>query len=114
MHSLVSFLRTRAVLWLGLMALGGTQAGCAHTVWAEPSVVVHARVGGPVYGAVYGPAPVVVMPAPVWVPPPRVVVTPPVILPVPSYNQDGWEGRRGYRHGHKHGYGHRHGHGGWR
>ena len=105
MQTVLSFLRARAVLLLGLVALGGTQTGCAHTVWMEPSVVVQARVGGPVYGPVYGPPPVVVAQAPVWMPPP-VVMAPRVIMPAPVY-RPGW---RGERRGHGHG----HGHEGWR
>ena len=109
MQTVLSFLRSRAVQCLGLIALGATQAGCAHTVWAEPSVVVQARVGGPVYGTVYGAAPVVVSPAPVWMPPPpQVVMAPRVIMPAPVYRPGGWGERRG------HGHGHGHGHGGWR
>ena len=114
MRPLLTFLRSRAALLLGLATLGLVQTGCAHPVWVEPSVQV--RVGGPVYrqvygtspgvvyGPVYAPPPVVVATAPVWGPPP-VVVPPRVWVPAPMY-------RPGWGHGGWHG--HRHGHGDWR
>lgn len=114
MQTVLSLLRTRAVWLLGMTGLGLAQTGCAHPVWVEPSVAVHARVGGPVYGPavpMYGPSAVVVTQAPVWggvhapayMPPPRVVV------PAPVYRPGWWGGH----HEHRHGHGHR-GHGGWR
>ena len=67
-------------------------------------MVVQARVGGPVYGTVYGAAPVVVSPAPVWMPPPPpVVMAPRVIMPAPVYRPGWWGDRRGHGHGHGHG-----------
>jgi hypothetical protein len=114
MSLLHKLLRSQAALALGLLTLTLAQTGCAHPVLMEPSVVVQARVGGPVYGAphmqVYGqfyggsyaPAPVVVSPASVWLPPP-----PPVVM-VPRPYGPGWRGER-YGHGHErgHGWGHR-------
>jgi len=85
MKTLLSMLRTRAAWWLGLAALALSQAGCAHPVVMEPSVVVQGRLGGPVYGSVtYGPPPVVYSPAPVWLPPPPPVLMAPRVV-VPSY-----------------------------
>lgn len=95
--------------WLGLLAVSLSQAGCAHPVMVQPSVVVQARIGAPVYpsypvyGQVYRGAPVyaaspVVVPAPVY-------VQPRVLLPVP-----GWTGRHGHDgHGYGRAWGHRHG-----
>ena len=122
MRTVLSFLRSRAVLLLGLVALGATQTGCAHTVWMEPSVVVQARVGGPVhgpaygtgYGHVYGPPPVVVASAPIWMPPPpAVVIAPRVLMPAPVHGSWGWR-REHHGRGQGHWHGHGHGHGDWR
>lgn len=96
--------------WLRFVALGGalalglTQAGCAHPVTVEPSVVISSRIGhAPVYTQIGIPAPVVVLPPPrvVYAPPPRVVYVPPVYEP-------GWghsHGRPMWR-GHRHSQGH--------
>jgi hypothetical protein len=107
MQAFLSLLRSRALSLSGLVALGLAQTACAHPVWVEPSVVVHARVGGPVhgtvYGTVYGPAPVVVAPPAIWMPP-SVVVPARVYMPAPAPI---------YRYGHRsehRGHGHKHGH----
>jgi hypothetical protein len=116
MKTLLSLLRTRAAGWLGLAALALSQAGCAHPVVMEPSVVVQGRIGGPVYGSVvlgptvYGPPPVVVGPPPLWLPPPPpVVMAPRVLSPYPVYPayppQAYARPWRGERHGHGHGHG---------
>src|SRR5574343_2089811 len=80
MRSFLSLVRTRTAALLGVCALALTQAACAHPVVVEPSVVVQARLGGPVYGSIYaplyGPPPVVVAPQPIWVAPPPAVVVP--------------------------------------
>lgn len=103
MRSFLSLVRTRNAALLGVCALALTQAACAHPVVVEPSVVVQARLGGPVYGSIYaplyGPPPVVVAPPPVWVAPP-----PPVVMPYGAWSTPG------YRHHHKwHGHGLDHG-----
>lgn len=92
---MLSFLRSRAAWLLGVAVLGLSQVGCAHPVWVEPSVAVHARVGGPVYGPVYGPPPVVVAQPPVWVPAPPVFVPPRVVVPA-------YVDRPAWGHGHHH------------
>lgn len=113
MRTVFSFLRSRAGLLLGIMAMGVTQVGCAHSVWMEPSVVVQARVGGPVYGPVYAGPPVVVAPAPVWVHPAPIFMPPRVVVPGPIHHH-GWRGeRKGFPHDHR-GHGGRHGHRDWR
>lgn len=118
MPNILSCLRSRAGGLWALMLLGLGQAGCAHPVGVEPSVGVHARVGGygPVYGPVYGPAPVygpvyappvVVRPAPVWVAPAPMYGPPRIVGPVvvnPKFAGPHWHGRPG---GHLHGPGHR-------
>ena len=74
MKTILSLLRTRAAVLLGLAGLALSQTGCAHPVVMEPSVVVRGRLGGPVYGAVtYGPPPV-------WLPPPPPVVMAPRVV----------------------------------
>ena len=65
MPSVLSLLRSRATLLVSACGLALMQTACAHPVMVEPSVVVHGRIGGPVYGSVYagplyGPPPVVV------------------------------------------------------
>ena len=78
MRSVLSLMRSRAATLMGVCGLALMQAACAHPVMVEPSVVVQARLGGPVYGSVYaplyGPPPVVVAPPPMWGPPPAVIV----------------------------------------
>lgn len=102
MHSVLSFFRSRSLALLGVCGLALTQAACAHPLVVEPSVVVQARLGGPVYGSVYaplyGPPPVVVAPQPVWVAPP-----PPVVMPYGAWTPPG------HRHHHWHGQGLNHG-----
>lgn len=119
MKTILSLLRTRAAVLLGLAGLALSQTGCAHPVVMEPSVVVRGRLGGPVYGAVtYGPPPVVYSPAPVWLPPPPpVVMAPRVVVPAypayapayaNAYARPGWRGAYHERHEHRgHGWGHR-------
>lgn len=116
MRNTLTVLRSRVALALGLLTLALSQAGCAHPVWVEPSVVVQARVGGPVYGApvgavhggLYAPPPVVVVPAaPLWMPPPPWVMAPRMLPPrAMPHGRPGW---RGEHHGHErgHGWGHR-------
>ena len=105
MRSLLSLIRTRTLALLGACGLTLTQVACAHPLVVEPSVVVQARIGGPVYGSVYAPLygapPVVVAPAPVWMaPPPPVVLAPSAWMP-PVHRHHG--------HGHWHGQGLDHG-----
>ena len=76
MRSFLKLLRSRTAVLLGACGLVLTQAACAHPVVVEPSVVVQARLGGPVYGSIYAPlygaSPVMMAPPPpVWVAPPR-------------------------------------------
>lgn len=102
MRSFFTLLCSRPTALLGVFGLALTQAACAHPVVVEPSVVVQARLGGPVYGAIYAPlygtSPVMVAPPPpVWVAPP-----PPVVMPYGAWVQPG------YRHGHWHGRGYDH------
>ena len=113
MPSVLSPLRSRAALLVSACGLALMQTACAHPVMVEPSVVVHGRIGGPVYGSVYagplyGPPPVVVAPQPMWMPPPPpVVMAPRVMPPPPAYYAP--------RHHHWHGQGLNHGWGrrGW-
>ena len=83
---------SRAIALLGLLGLGLTQVGCAHSV-VEPSVSVHSRIGHfPVYSQVgvpgsvyYGPQPRVIYAPP---PPPHAVrgamrSRPPIPIPGP-------------------------------
>ena len=117
MKSILAFVRSRSALLAGVLGMALVQTACAHPVAVQPSVVVQARLGGPVYGtvmtapvyggaygAVYGPPSVVMAPQPVYVAPP-VAVAP-----------WGW-GTSGYRphHHHWHGQGMDHGWGrrGW-
>lgn len=105
MRNILSFLRSRRVELLGLTVLGLTQTGCAHPVWVEPSVAIHARVGVPVHAPIYGPPGVLVAPSPVWIAPPgAVVVSPRVFIPAQIGRPHGQEGRRAHqrRHDHKH------------
>ena len=100
MRSFLKLLRSRTAALLGACGLVLTQAACAHPMVVEPSVVVQARLGGPVYGSIYAPlygaSPVMMAPPPpVWVAPP-----PPVVMPYGVWVQPG------YRHGHWHGRGH--------
>ena len=118
MRPVLTFLRSRAALLLGLATLGLVQTGCAHPVWVEPSVQV--RVGGPVYGQVYGQvygtspgvvygsiySPPVVATGPLWGPglvaPPRVAVPAPLYRP--GWGYGGWHGHRHFQqHGKRHG-----------
>ncbi len=92
MRSFLSLVRSRTAALLGVCALALTQAACAHPVVVEPSVVVQARLGGPVYGSIY---------APVYGPPPVVVSPHPHIWMAPVMPSRAW----GYpepRHHHKH------------
>jgi hypothetical protein len=115
MRTVLSLLRPRAVWLLGLMALGVAQTGCAQPIWIEPSVVLQARVGGPVYGPAYGQAAVVVAPPQVWMPPPPpMVMAPPVVMPGPIYRPGWWGGRREHEHEYEREHGHGHGRWGWR
>ena len=120
---------TRGMGLLGLLGLGFVQAGCAHQVMVEPSVVFHSRLGSApvtvqvgVPGVVYMPQPHVVYGAPA----PRVVYTTPVYnVPVYRYPQaiayverrDVWVGRHPSEHRGRHwedrdhGRGDNHGHG---
>lgn len=77
----------RASALLGLLGLGLVQAGCAHQVVVEPSVVVSSRMGQVPVTVQLGVPGVVVMPPPHVVyasPPPRVIYAPPVYT-VPVY-----------------------------
>ena len=104
MRSFLKLLRSRIAALLGACGLVLTQAACAHPVVVEPSVVVQARLGGPVYGSVvtpvYGSAPVVVAPSPVWMAP-----RPPMPTPMPY----GVWSPPSHRHHHWHGQGLGHG-----
>ena len=124
MRTILSYLPARALWLLGLLGLGLAQTGCAQPIWVEPSVVVQARVGGPVYGPampMYGPSAVVVAQAPVWGGMPAPVYVPPrVVMPAPVYRPGWWGGYPGHHH-HEHDRGEygrgeygRGGHGGWR
>ena len=84
------FFRTLGLL--GFLELGLIQAGCAHPVFIEPSVVVHSRVGHfPVQAQIGVPGPVIYAPPPrlIYVPPPppRIVYAP-TVYRAPS----GWHG----------------------
>ena len=107
MQTVLSLLRSRAAWLLFLAGLGLTQAGCAHPVWVEPSVGVHAHMGGPVYGSihapVYVPPPVMVSPPPVWAAPAPVRIAPRHWGPPGHHHHH--RGRHG--HGERHGWGHR-------
>ncbi len=98
MRTLLSVVRNRGAMLFGVVALAVTQAACAHPVVVEPSVVVHARLSGPVYGSVvapiYGPPPVVA-PRPVYVAPPMWGPPPVAVSPW------GW-GPPAHRHHHHH------------
>jgi hypothetical protein len=109
---------SRAIALLGLLGLGLTQVGCAHTVVVEPSVSVHSRIGHiPFYSQVGVSGPVIYAPPPRVIyapsPPPRVVYVPRVYAPV-----YGWgHGHDGRQRGHERRY-NRHddreyGRGGW-
>lgn len=93
----------RKLGWLGLLALGLAQVGCAHPVVMEPQVVISSRFGyPPVYAQV--PGPVVVMPPPV-------VYALPVYRTAPAWAYGGYRDERDWRHRHGHPYGHGRGHG---
>lgn len=105
MRTVLSLIRSRAAALLGVCGLALMQAACAHPVMVEPSVVVQARLGGPVYGSVYaplyGPPPVVVAPQPMWVAPPPAVMLAPRIGPPMGYyprHHHRWHGQ-GVDHG---------------
>ena len=102
MPSVLSFVRTRTAMLAGVCGLALMQAACAHPVMVEPSVVVQARLGGPVYGSVYapiyGPAPVVVAPQPMWVAPPPMGVAPWGMVPPGHRHHHRWHGQ-GLDHG---------------
>ena len=88
---------SRAIARLGLLGLGLTQVGCAHSV-VEPYVSVHSRIGHfPVYTQIGVPGPAIYSPPPrvIYAPPPRVLYSPRVFVPV-----HGWE------HGHERRWGH--------
>lgn len=104
----------RLRLWAlgGALALGLTQAGCAHPVVVEPSVVVSSRIGhAPIHAQIGWPAPVVVVPPPrvIYAPPAPVVLAPPVYRPAPGWapghGRAGWNGHRQHR-GHDRDHGH--------
>lgn len=103
MPTVLSLFRSRVAAVVGVCGLALMQAACAYPVVAEPTVAVHARLGGPVYGSVYapvyGPPPVVVAPQPMWGPPPAMVVAP-RIVPGGYYPRHGhhWHGQ-GVNHG---------------
>lgn len=108
MRNLLLTWRARVAAMVGVVGLALAQTGCAHPVVAEPTVVVQARLGGPVYGSiyapVYGPPPVLVAPPPVWMPPPPpVVMAPRMMVPPPAY----YPPRHHHWHGHGHGWGRR-------
>lgn len=92
-----SAFRSRVLGLLGLCGLALGQTACAHPVAVEPSVVVHARLGGPVYGSVHVP-----IVGPVYGPPPVLIVPPPRVIHAPP--------RAWVPPGHRH---HGHGHGRW-
>lgn len=106
MRPLLSLIRSRTAAVLGVCGLALMQAACAHPVMVEPSVVVQARLGGPVYGSVYaplyGPPPVVVAPQPMWVGPPPLVVSPRAwVPPGHRHHHHRWHGQgldRGWGH----------------
>ncbi len=104
---------SRAIALLGLLGLGLTQVGCAHSV-VEPSVSVHSRIGHfPVYTQIGVPGPVIYGPPPRVIyapPPPRVLYSPRVSAPVHGWGH-GHERRWGHerKHQHYHGDGHRRG-----
>ncbi len=108
MRSFFKFCCSRPAALLGVCGLALTQAACAHPVVVEPSVVVQARLGGPVYGSIYAPlygAPQVMIaqPAPVWVAPP-----PPVVMPYGAWVPPGHRHRHGHeRHREHEGWGRR-------
>ena len=100
----------RASALLGLLGLGLVQAGCAHQVVVEPSVVVSSRMGQVPVTVQLGVPGVVVMPPPHVVyasPPPRVIYAPPVYT-VPVYRHPSEQRRRHWEdrdHGRDHGRG---------
>ena len=104
MPTVLSLFRSRAAAVVGVCGLALMQAACAYPVVAEPTVAVHARLGGPVYGSVYapvyGPPPVVVAPQPMWGPAPAVVMAPRMMVPPPAYygHAHRWHGQ-GFNHG---------------
>jgi len=81
MRSILSFVRSRTVWLLGVCSLALVQTACAHSVAVEPSVVVQARLGGPVYGSIY--APLYGAPRWWWRPAP-VVACVPTLWPCPT------------------------------
>jgi hypothetical protein len=99
------------------LLLGLAQAGCAHPVFVEPSVMVHSRFGLVEVHAQTGGSQVIHAPPPRVIylppPPPLVVYVPRVYAPVHGWrhghdgHQRGHE-RRHYQHG-----GGDHGRGGW-
>lgn len=99
----------RKALLMFTLVLGLTQAGCAHSVFVEPSVVVHSRVGHfPVHAQIGLPGHVIYAPPPrvIYAPPPltRVVVVPYAFEPVVGrgHGHDGRQkghDRRHYRQG---------------
>ena len=89
---------SRAMALCGLLGLGFAQAGCAHSVAVEPSVVIHSRIGHfPVYAQVGVPGPVIYHHPPRVIyappPPPRVVYVPQAHGPAYSWGH-GHERRR--------------------
>ena len=109
MRSLLKLLRSRTAVLLGVCGLALTQAACAHPVVVEPSVAIHARLGGPVYGSIYAPLygspPVVMAPQPIWgAPPPAVVVPSRGWMPHGHHHKwhgHGWDHGRSHKHKHK-------------
>lgn len=110
MSFFLPWIRSRAAALMGACGMVLLQTACAHPVMVEPSVAVHARFGGPVYGAVYAgpmyaPPPVVVMPQPLWLPPAPAVVMAPRMSPPVGYAPH--HGHRWHGQGLDHGWGRR-------
>ncbi len=92
---------SRAAALAGVCALALTQAACAHPVVVEPSVVVQARLDGPVYGSIYAPP---YGASPVWVAPA------PLVVPYGAWAPPGHRHRHGHgRYPEHEGWGHREG-----
>jgi len=113
MRSILSFVRSRTVWLLGVCSLALVQTACAHSVAVEPSVVVQARLGGPVYGSIY--APLYGAPPVVVAPPPPVWAAPyPVAVPYGAWVPPGhryYHHHHGYGREYEHGWGRRDGYG---
>ena len=72
------------------LLLGLAQAGCAHPVFVEPSVMVHSRFGLVEVHAQTGGSQVIHAPPPRVIylppPPPLVVYVPPIYRPAPAWH----------------------------